>query len=62
MQKKLTYLQKREAQTQYPSYEAAGWPIGSGSVESANKLVVEAHLPRDAQRDCIAEQEMRETG
>src|SRR5579872_4968225 len=29
---------------QYPTFQAAGWPIGSGSVESANKLVVEARL------------------
>src|SRR5260370_16495104 len=29
---------------QYPTYQAAGWPLGSGSVESANKLVVEARL------------------
>jgi len=29
---------------QYPTYQEAGWPIGSGSVESANKLVVEARL------------------
>src|SRR6266699_2886525 len=44
MQEKLTSLQKREAHMQYPSYQQAGWPIGSGSVESANKLVVEARL------------------
>src|SRR6266705_4807308 len=44
LQEKLTYLQKREAHMQYPIYQAAGWPIGSGSVESANKLVVEARL------------------
>ena len=44
MQEKLTYLLKREAHMQYPTYQAAGWPIGSGSVESANKLVVEARL------------------
>ena len=44
MQEKLTYLQKREAHMQYPRYQEAGWPIGSGSVESANKLVVEARL------------------
>src|SRR5713226_5046330 len=44
MQEKLTYLQKREAQMQYPTYQAAGWPIGSGSVESANKGVVETRL------------------
>src|SRR6266581_6757491 len=42
IQEKLTYLQKREAHMQYPTYQAAGWPIGSGSVESANKVVVEA--------------------
>ncbi len=40
----LAYLEKREGQMQYPTYQAAGWPIGSGSVESANKLVVEARL------------------
>src|SRR6266852_3642704 len=44
LQEKLTYLQKREAHMQYPTYQAAGWPIGSGSVESANKGVVEARL------------------
>jgi hypothetical protein len=44
LQEKLTYLQKREAHMQYPAYQEAGWPIGSGSVESANKLVVEARL------------------
>ena len=44
MQEKLAYLQKREAHMQYPTYQAAGWPIGSGSVESANKVVVEARL------------------
>jgi hypothetical protein len=44
LQEKLTYLQKREAHMHYPTYQSAGWPIGSGSVESANKLVVEARL------------------
>lgn len=44
IQEKVTYLQKREAHMQYPTYQAAGWPIGSGSVESANKVVVEARL------------------
>lgn len=44
IQEKLAYLQKREAHMQYPTYQQAGWPIGSGSVESANKLVVEARL------------------
>src|SRR5205807_5247625 len=44
VQANLAYLQKREAHMQYPTYQAAGWPIGSGSVESANKVVVEARL------------------
>jgi hypothetical protein len=44
IQEHLAYLQKREAHMQYPTYQQAGWPIGSGSVESANKLVVEARL------------------
>src|SRR5438876_6511491 len=44
IQENLAYLQKREAHMQYPTYQEAGWPIGSGSVESANKLVVDARL------------------
>src|SRR6266516_880626 len=44
IKEKLAYLHKREAHMQYPTYQAAGWPIGSGSVESANKGVVEARL------------------
>jgi hypothetical protein len=40
----LAYLDKRTAQLQYPIFLAAGWPIGDGAVESANKLVVEARL------------------
>src|SRR5213082_1474179 len=52
LQEKLTYLQKREAHMQYPIYQEAGWPIGSGSVESANKLVVEARLKGAGMRWC----------
>ncbi|GHO50397.1 hypothetical protein [Ktedonospora formicarum] len=40
----LDYLRKREALMQYPAFRAQGWPIGSGMVESANKLVVHARL------------------
>jgi hypothetical protein len=40
----LAYLEKREAQMHYPEFQAQGWPIGSGVVESANKVVVEARL------------------
>ena len=52
IQEKLAYLQKREAHMQYPIYQEAGWPIGSGSVESANKLVVEARLKGAGMRWC----------
>ncbi len=40
----VAYLSKRETQMQYPAFQAAGWPIGDGAVESGNKLVVEARL------------------
>jgi hypothetical protein len=40
----LAYLEKRRAQMQYPQFQAQGWPIGSGIVESGNKLVVEVRL------------------
>jgi hypothetical protein len=40
----MAYLEKRIAQMNYPEFQAKGWPIGSGIVESANKLVVEARL------------------
>ena len=40
----VNYLTKRLNQIQYASFQAQGFPIGSGSVESANKLVVEARL------------------
>lgn len=40
----LAYLEKRTAQMQYPTFQAQGFPIGSGIVESGNKVVVEARL------------------
>ncbi len=40
----LRYFRKREPQMQYPQFQTAGWPIGSGSVESANKVVMQARL------------------
>ena len=42
--KQLAYLEKRAAQMEYARFREEGWPIGSGSGESANKLVVEARL------------------
>ncbi len=38
------YLEKRVALMDYPAFRQQGWPIGSGSVESANKLVMQARL------------------
>jgi len=38
------YLEKRQSQMEYARFQAAGYPIGSGSVESGNKVVVEARL------------------
>jgi len=40
----LRYFRKRLPQLQYPHFLAAGWPIGSGMVESANKVVMQARL------------------
>lgn len=40
----LSYLEKREDHMQYPMFMRQGWPIGSGAVESGNKVVVEARL------------------
>jgi hypothetical protein len=40
----LGYLEPRLGQLQYAAFRARGLPIGSGAVESANKLVVEARL------------------
>ena len=46
----VAYLTKRLAQIQYPAFRAARYPIGSGSVESANKRVVEARLKGSGMR------------
>jgi len=40
----LAYLEKRSEQMRYAQFAEAGYPIGSGMVESGNKLVVEARL------------------
>ncbi len=44
IQEQVTYLQKRRELMDYPTYRSAGWPIGSGSVESGHKLVMQARL------------------
>jgi len=40
----LGYLRTRRAQITYAAFQAAGYPIGSGCVESGNKVVIEARL------------------
>src|ERR1017187_10112594 len=40
----LRYFSKREEQIRYATFAEKGYPIGSGAVESGNKLVVEARL------------------
>lgn len=40
----VNYLDKRRTQLEYAQFQAAGYPIGSGSVESGNKIVVAARL------------------
>jgi hypothetical protein len=44
VQKQVQYFRKRLSLMQYPQYQQDGWPIGSGMVESANKVVVQARL------------------
>jgi hypothetical protein len=44
VQKQMQYFGKRLSLMQYPDSQRAGWPIGSGMVESANKVVVQARL------------------
>jgi hypothetical protein len=44
IQDHLNYLQKRHELMDDPTYQQHGWPIGSGSVESGHKLVMQARL------------------
>ncbi len=44
IQKSLNYLTQRRAMLAYATFQAQGYPIGSGCVESANKLVVQSRM------------------
>ena len=44
MRQQYGYLLKRQERMQYPQYQQDGWPIGSGIVESGNKVVMQARL------------------
>lgn len=46
----LHYLQNRLQQIDYPYFQARGLPIGSGSVESAHKVVVQSRMKQAGMR------------
>ena len=46
----LTYLCKREAMLNYPHFRQQGYPIGSGCVESAHKVVVQSRMKQAGMR------------
>ena len=46
----LTYLRKREAMLNYPHFRKQGYPIGSGCVESAHKVVVQSRMKQAGMR------------
>lgn len=48
--KSLHYLRPRQEMMQYAHFQAQGYPIGSGSVESANKLVVQSRMKQAGMR------------
>ena len=48
--KSLHYLSQRQEMMRYASFQAQGYPIGSGSVESANKLVVQSRMKQAGMR------------
>jgi hypothetical protein len=52
--KQIGYLAPRAAQMAYPTFRAAGWPIGSGIVESGNKVVVQRRLKGAGMRWAVA--------
>lgn len=46
----VNYLEKRREMIKYNEFQSLGYPIGSGCVESANKLVVESRLKQAGMR------------
>jgi hypothetical protein len=46
----LTYLRKREPMLNYPHFRKQGYPIGSGCVESAHKVVVQSRMKQAGMR------------
>jgi hypothetical protein len=50
LDKSLYYLRERREMIRYARFRAQGYPIGSGSVESANKLVVQSRMKQAGMR------------
>ena len=50
LDKSLHYLRERREMISYAKFRAQGYPIGSGSVESANKLVVQSRMKQAGMR------------
>jgi len=46
----LAYLNKREAMLNYPHFVKQGYPIGSGSVESGHKVVMQSRMKQAGMR------------
>lgn len=46
----VAYFRERQAQLDYPTFRAAGWPVGSGATESGHKQVMQARMKRAGMR------------
>jgi hypothetical protein len=46
----VAYFRERRAQLVYPTFRAAGWPVGSGATESGHKQVMQARMKRAGMR------------
>lgn len=46
----VAYFRERRAQLAYPTFRAAGWPVGSGATESGHKQVMQARMKRAGMR------------
>jgi hypothetical protein len=46
----VAYFCERRSQLAYPTFRAAGWPVGSGATESGHKQVMQARMKRAGMR------------
>jgi hypothetical protein len=45
-----TYIENNRHKIEYPTYRAKGWFVGSGAIESANKVIVQRRLKQAGMR------------